>query len=201
MTSVTVTLQKDSRHLVFRCSKRAVHIIEKPIFRVFSLLDLVFTHAVHPPEGRRVNSVCVPAACLLSLLQTLCVLTHLSVTLLSRLFFPFQRRPCHGHQRRHRGGQGQAGPPRAPQIQTRQLFHQWPQFIFSSTLHPLNSITDYNERPLTAGFRTCVYTEHPYSNAQPHPQTSMLLLRPVVDVAISPPCLEYVSMSSLCSKG
>lgn len=58
MTSVTVTLQKDSRHLVFRCSKRAVHIIEKPIFRVFSLLDLVFTHAVHPPDGRRVNSVC-----------------------------------------------------------------------------------------------------------------------------------------------
>lgn len=116
----------------------------------------------------------------------------------SHLFFPFQRRPCHGHQRRHRGGQGQAGPPRAPQIQRRQLFHQ---FIFSSTLHHLNSITDYNERSLTAGFRMCVYTECPYSKAQPPPQTSMLLLWPIVDIVISPPCLEYISLSSLWSKG
>lgn len=145
---------------MFRFSKRAVHIIEKQIFRAFSLLDLVFTHTVHLPVWEACEQCVLWRVWRISQISSaLCVLTHLFLTpfsLFTLLFFPFQRRPCHGHQRRHRGGQGQAGPPRAPQIQRRQLFHQCPQFIFSSILHHLNRITDYNERSLTAGFRTCV---------------------------------------------
>lgn len=88
----------------------------------------------------------------ISLAHTHSVLSDFFSACLHLCLVSFRNRsPYYGHQQWHRGGQGQAGAPRASQTKRRQLLHQCSYLVFSCAPHHCIHVTDYYEWSLTAG--------------------------------------------------